>query len=441
MLAVWTFARLRAYGRLPSFGVVITIWLLAFGQGFAAHAFDDPTGAVAAEPTPSLGTAWWWLMRQEELEREAAVHGHNTGRAFLSWRQAVAMADETGQREQFALTQHLALAGSLLRQDQRQRELQLIASAAESRITAAMAVLSRVAWRARSERRKAPRVGPLLAAVAGVAVEQRRRRQELLRESSSRSLALQVAAAKVELLDLARATAVAATVTAEAGVRSAQLDWLEVERRRSAVARQVARLAGSLDSAEALALPPPVPAGREDHKREIGLERRWCHSLLRLAEEAARMSRTIPRRRLGSTSDASPWLLQLSGISLLAPIAGRVQPVHVSPAGRTASGFWIVATTTQAVSSPAAGRVVFAEPFRGFGQLLIIDRGKGYHVLLSGLTQLDVDRGASVVAGQAIGEIVAARKRSTRLHVELRHRGVPVDPGSWQVAREGKVRS
>lgn len=352
------------------------------------------------------------------------------------------MADETGQREQFALTQHLALAGSLLRQDQRQRELRLIASAAEGRITAAMAVLSRVAWRARSERRKAPRVGPLLAAVAGVAVEQRTRRQELLRESSSRSLALQAAAAKVELLDLARATAVAATVTAEAGVRSAQLDWLEIERRRSAVARQVARLAVSLDSAEALALPPPVPAaGREDHKREIGLERRWRHGLLRLAEEAARMSRTMPRRRLGPTSDASAWLLRLSGISLLAPIAGRHQPAHVSPAGRAAPGFWIVATTTQAVSSPVAGRVVFAEPFRGFGQLLIIDRGKGYHVLLSGLTQLDVDRGASVVAGQAIGEIVAARKRSTRLYVELRHRGVPVDPGSWQVAREGKVRS
>jgi septal ring factor EnvC (AmiA/AmiB activator) len=282
----------------------------------------------------------------------------------------------------------------------------------------------------------------LLAAVASMAVELRMHQQELLDESSNRALALRAAAAKAEILGLARATGVAATVTAKARVRNAQLDWLEVEHRRSAVARQVARLAVSLGDAEAIALPPPAPAaGREDHKREIDLERRLPHDLLRLAEEAARMSRTMPRRRLGSTSDAGPWLLQLSGISLLVPIAGRLQLAHLSPAGRATPGFWIVATTTQAVSSPVAGRVVFAEPFRGFGQLLIIDRGKGYHVLLSGLTQLDVERGASVVAGQAIGEIVAARKRSTRLHVELRHRGVPVDPGSWQVAREGKVRS
>ena len=93
------------------------------------------------------------------------------------------------------------------------------------------------------------------------------------------------------------------------------------------------------------------------------------------------------------------------------------------------------------VSSPVAGTVRFAEPFRGLGPLLIIDPGGGYHVVLTGLAQLDVRRGASVVAGQSLGEIVAGTNGPARLQLELRRHGLPIDPAPWLEAYHDKVRS
>ena len=418
------------------------ICLAAIGQKLAAGELDDRARPGLATPLPSPGTDWWWRTRQEEMEHEAVVRRDDVGRAVRTWRKAVAAAGEAGQLERSASARHLALAASLLRRDQRQHELRLISTLMEGEAVAAMAVLGRAAWRASRKRQKAPRVGPLLAVVAGMAMDLRMRRQNLLGENSNAAQALREAAAEVGTLGLARAAATAATVAAKAELRKSQLGWMEVERRRVAVAGRVTHLAASLSQAQAMALPPPAPAGgRPDHKREIELEHRLPHGLLRLAREAARMARSASRRWLGSPSVAGSWMFWLSDIPFLAPIAGQVEAAHVPPAGGGAPGFSITTAVSQAVSSPVSGRVMFAERFRGFGQLLIIDCGRGYHVLLWGLTQLDVDRGASVVAGQAIGEIVAARKRSIRLFVELRRRGVPVEPDSWQMAREGKVRS
>ena len=60
---------------------------------------------------------------------------------------------------------------------------------------------------------------------------------------------------------------------------------------------------------------------------------------------------------------------------------------------------------------------------------------------MAGLSQLDVREGASVVAGQAVGEIVAQGDEPARLRLELRYRGVPLDPAPRLAAREDKVRS
>ena len=125
----------------------------------------------------------------------------------------------------------------------------------------------------------------------------------------------------------------------------------------------------------------------------------------------------------------------------LAPIAGVIEPGVRLPGGGPAHGLSIVSGVGQTVSAPVAGTVAHAAPFPGFDLLLIIDEGKGYHVVLSGMTQLDVRQGASVVAGQAIGEIAAQGDEPARLYVELRYRGLPVDPAPWLAAHQDKVRS
>jgi murein hydrolase activator len=87
------------------------------------------------------------------------------------------------------------------------------------------------------------------------------------------------------------------------------------------------------------------------------------------------------------------------------------------------------------VISPCGGRVVFAESFRSYGLLLIIDCGGGYHVVLSGFDRLDVKLGQSLVAGEPVGVMPVwepgSEARRPSLYVELRHDGTPVNPAPW----------
>jgi murein DD-endopeptidase MepM/ murein hydrolase activator NlpD len=93
------------------------------------------------------------------------------------------------------------------------------------------------------------------------------------------------------------------------------------------------------------------------------------------------------------------------------------------------------------VRAPRNGRVVFARAYEGFGLLLIIDHGNEYHTLLSGLSRFVVHEGWVVRAGQMIGTIEPGTKSVGQLYVELRRRGVPVDPLAWFAAGQDKVRS
>jgi septal ring factor EnvC (AmiA/AmiB activator) len=93
------------------------------------------------------------------------------------------------------------------------------------------------------------------------------------------------------------------------------------------------------------------------------------------------------------------------------------------------------------VRAPRSGRVVFARAYEGFGLLLIIDHGNEYHTLLSGLSRFVVHEGWVVRAGQMIGTIEPGTKSVGQLYVELRRRGVPVDPLDWFAAGQDKVRS
>ena len=167
---------------------------------------------------------------------------------------------------------------------------------------------------------------------------------------------------------------------------------------------------------------PPMRAAA-DHKHAIRVDMQLDRRLLRVVSSPP-MVRSTVRRQDAVAALTRPVL----------PIAGTLL-------SDGSAGIAIVSGVDQVVSSPVTGRVMFAEPFRGLGPLLIIDRGGGYHVVLFGLTRLDVHRGASLVAGQSVGEIVAPEDGPARLHFELRYRGLPIDPAPWLAAYQDKVRS
>ncbi len=91
------------------------------------------------------------------------------------------------------------------------------------------------------------------------------------------------------------------------------------------------------------------------------------------------------------------------------------------------------------VVAPYDGRVVFADSFRGYGRLLIIDHGEGYHSLLAGLTRIDTVISQWVLAGEPVGVMGRPGKENPTLYVELRREGQPINPLPWLAARKGKV--
>jgi septal ring factor EnvC (AmiA/AmiB activator) len=102
------------------------------------------------------------------------------------------------------------------------------------------------------------------------------------------------------------------------------------------------------------------------------------------------------------------------------------------------------------VTAPADGWVVYAGQFRSYGQLLILNVGGGYHVLLAGMDKISVDLGQFVLTGEPvammgngshIAAILATGSSQPVLYIEFRKDGLPVDPGPWWAAGEGeKVR-
>lgn len=96
------------------------------------------------------------------------------------------------------------------------------------------------------------------------------------------------------------------------------------------------------------------------------------------------------------------------------------------------------------VVAPCDGWILYAGEFRSYGQLLIINPGDGYHVLLAGLSQIDVQPGQFVLAAEPVGTMSGAGKASAPgnspvLYIEFRKDGRPIDPDPWWVAGQQKV--
>jgi len=181
-------------------------------------------------------------------------------------------------------------------------------------------------------------------------------------------------------------------------------------------------------------------------------------------DPAARAARTAAR---AIEDDATrPDLAALGDPGRLAPAiafaATRGQlhlPVNGVPirgfgapdgAGGTQKGLSIAAHAGAQITAPCDGWVVYAGPFRSYGQLLILNAGSGYHVLLAGMERISVDLGQFVLTGEPVAVMggaaqvsaaVASGSKQPVLYVEFRKDGTPIDPSPWWATNEGeKVR-
>ncbi|MFJ5368658.1 murein hydrolase activator EnvC family protein [Bosea sp. CER48] len=135
------------------------------------------------------------------------------------------------------------------------------------------------------------------------------------------------------------------------------------------------------------------------------------------------------------------------------PVAGSRLRGFGDPdgAGGTIRGMSLETRPNALVSAPSDAWVVYAGPFRSFGQLLILNAGGGYYILLAGMQRIDVALNQFVLAGEpvaAMGETSEAAATTVGvgtgqpvLYIEFRKDGVSIDPTPWWTKSQGeKVR-
>jgi len=182
-------------------------------------------------------------------------------------------------------------------------------------------------------------------------------------------------------------------------------------------------------------------------EKEIGAVRQ-AEEKARAEAEAVRQAAVEEERRPVPETErlAQPVPFdQLVGKASL-PVAGRLAGRfgEADETGVKRLGDIVTTQSGAIVTAPADGTVIYAGPFRSYGQLLILNAGGSYHIVLAGMGRISVALGQTVLAGEPIGAMGEARLASAgagsasaapQLYIELRKDGKPVDPAPWWAGR------
>ncbi len=132
---------------------------------------------------------------------------------------------------------------------------------------------------------------------------------------------------------------------------------------------------------------------------------------------------------------------------LALPAAGRTVRRYGEKDGVGGSMMGQVVETlpSATITSPSDGVILYAGTFRSYGQLLILDAGNGYHVVMAGMGRIDVSQGQFVLAGEPVGAMgekllasvapIEVGNGAPLLYIEFRKDGKPVDPAPWWTER------
>lgn len=244
-----------------------------------------------------------------------------------------------------------------------------------------------------------------------------------------------VARARSQLIaDLKQNLAQAEAAERETREKSEELARLQEKQRseRQALQKEAASRRGTLAR-----LNKQITARRQQVQRLEQDEKRLTRLIERLARamaEKAKAARAKAARGKGSSAPDSGEFARLKGLLKL-PVNGDITNRFGAPRAETGipwKGVFIRAAEGSQVRALAAGRVVFADWLRGFGNLLIIDHDDGYMSLYGDNEALYKQVGDKVRAG----EVVSAAGNSggnaeSGLYFEVRFQGKPVDPLQW----------
>ncbi|WP_083632722.1 murein hydrolase activator EnvC family protein [Chromohalobacter japonicus] len=147
--------------------------------------------------------------------------------------------------------------------------------------------------------------------------------------------------------------------------------------------------------------------------------------LERMQAKLERLDQPPPSTDIDQTRGELPW-----------PVQGDMLATYGNGDGVDRNGMLIGAEAGTPVSAVHAGRVVFANWMRGFGNLLIVDHGDNVMTLYAHLQRFDVEVGAQVARGDTLAAVGDSGGRdSPALYFEVRKNGDPIDPSDWIARR------
>ncbi len=223
-----------------------------------------------------------------------------------------------------------------------------------------------------------------------------------------------------------------------AGLQRAKLASQALAARRAeadADRAEVGRRAREADDRLAAARGKRALLGRL-HDRILGESDLRRRTVGELEQAHARLSELIDRSRAAAFRGKSVFALQKGHLPF--PTRGLVEVGFgkvVNPKFQTVTsqkGLDIRAPEGTPVTAVAPGRVVHAGWFRGYGNLVIVDHGDGYHTLAGHLAGVAKAVGDAVAAGDLLGTVGETGSiKGAYLYFEVRQRGRPLDPAEW----------
>jgi septal ring factor EnvC (AmiA/AmiB activator) len=115
---------------------------------------------------------------------------------------------------------------------------------------------------------------------------------------------------------------------------------------------------------------------------------------------------------------------------LRAPVAGRLTGDFGKPRpeGGIFEGLRFSVRDQAIVTAPFEGRVRFAQNWEPVGNMIVLDVGEGYHILLVGVGRIFVEENQKIAAGEPVAEMAGG---GATLDLEIRKNGEPVNPALW----------
>jgi septal ring factor EnvC (AmiA/AmiB activator) len=243
----------------------------------------------------------------------------------------------------------------------------------------------------------------------------------MLPEVERRTAALKAEIERGKALERRAQAAAGKLRASEAKLEERRRSLAAIETRQRLASRQAAGVA-SRESDRALAL--------AEKARDLGELVDELGKAGALREQLARLAGPIMRPARPEESevvDEPGTVRQQELVSYVLPVSGRLVTGfgEVAEGQPRSQGIALAPRSGAQVVAPAAGRVAFAGPYRGYGSIVIIEHAGGWTTLVTGLARLDTHVGEELVSGSPLG---IAGAGEPVVSVELRREGEPVNP-------------